>query len=164
MEVGIEDCLHIEFEYNQRQYHLHDTIRGRIRFVLVAIKLKHMELAVLRREYSGDGVAALATAAATTPNDTKGHPQQPQPDTTNVHTETQTLLKYEIMDGAPVRGEVIPVKLALCGIPADLTPTYTSVHNRFSVKYFLNLVLVDDDDRRYFKQQEIVLWRQQIGP
>jgi vacuolar protein sorting-associated protein 26 len=55
------------------------------------------------------------------------------------------------------------VKLALCGIPADLTPTYTSVHNRFSVKYFLNLILVDEDDRRYFKQQEIVLWRQQIG-
>ena len=43
--------------------------------------------------------------------------------------------------------------------PYDLTPTYKLVHNKFSVKYFLNLVLVDEEDRRYFKQQEIQLYR-----
>ena len=43
--------------------------------------------------------------------------------------------------------------------PYDLTPTYENVHKRFSVKYFLNLVLVDEEDRRYFKQQEIRLFR-----
>lgn len=39
--------------------------------------------------------------------------------------------------------------------PYDLTPTYKNVSNRFSVKYYLNLVLVDEEDRRYFKQQEV---------
>ena len=34
------------------------------------------------------------------------------------------------------------------------------MHNKFSVKYYLNLVLVDEEDRRYFKQQEIQLCRQ----
>ena len=34
------------------------------------------------------------------------------------------------------------------------------MHNKFSVKYYLNLVLVDEEDRRYFKQQEIQLYRQ----
>jgi hypothetical protein len=29
--------------------------------------------------------------------------------------------------------------------------TYKNVSNRFSVKYYLNLVLVDEEDRRYFK-------------
>jgi len=45
----------------------------------------------------------------------------------------------------------------------ELTPTYKSsaLQNRFSVKYFLNLVLVDEEDRRYFKQQEVGLWRKQ---
>lgn len=43
--------------------------------------------------------------------------------------------------------------------PYELTPTYKNVDNKFSVKYFLNLVLVDEEDRRYFKQQEIVLYR-----
>jgi vacuolar protein sorting-associated protein 26 len=43
--------------------------------------------------------------------------------------------------------------------PYDLTPTYRDIHNKFSVRYFLNLVLVDEEDRRYFKQQEILLYR-----
>ena len=73
------------------------------------------------------------------------------------------VVKYEIMDGAPVKGEIIPVKLCLKGLPADLTPTFSSINNRFSVRYFLNLVLVDEEDRRYFKQQEIILWRKELG-
>ena len=58
--------------------------------------------------------------------------------------------------GAPEPG------LSACRLflsPYDLTPTYKLVHNKFSVKYFLNLVLVDEEDRRYFKQQEIQLYR-----
>ena len=43
--------------------------------------------------------------------------------------------------------------------PYDLAPSYKNVHNKFSVKYYLNLVLVDEEDRRYFKQQEITLYR-----
>ena len=162
MEVGIEDCLHIEFEYDRKHYHLRDMIRGKIHFLLVRIKIKHMELAVLRRETSGEGVAAASTEAG---SQQQAPPQQQQQhhDASSIYTETQTLVKYEIMDGAPVKGEVIPVKLSLSGIPADLTPTYTAVNNRFSVRYFLNLVLVDEDDRRYFKQQEIVLWRKELG-
>jgi len=43
----------------------------------------------------------------------------------------------------------------------DLTPTMKDVQRKFSVRYFLNLVLIDEEERRYFKQQEIVLWRKQ---
>ena len=125
MEVGIEDCLHIEFEYERGGYALSDVVVGKIFFLLVRIKLKHMELEVRRRETTGAGVAA--------------------------RSESDTLAKYEIMDGAPARGEAVPIRLFL--EPYDLSPTYTAVHNRFSVKYFLNLVLVDEEDRRYFKQQ-----------
>lgn len=55
------------------------------------------------------------------------------------------------MDGAPVRGESIPIRVFLAGY--DLTPTMRDVNKRFSVRYFLNLVLMDEEDRRYFKQQ-----------
>jgi hypothetical protein len=153
MEVGIEDCLHIEFEYERRVYHMNETITGTIHFLLVRIKIKFMELAVIRRETSGEGVALAAVPNNTTPSNQQS----------NIFTETQTLVKYEIMDGAPIKGEVIPVHLSLKGIPADLTPTYTALNNRFSVRYFLNLVLVDEEDRRYFKQQEIILWRNEMG-
>ena len=102
MEVGIEDCLHIEFEYDKAAYHLSDVVLGRISFLLVRIRLKHMELEVRRRETSGSGASAKS--------------------------EATTLCKYEIMDGAPVRGETVPIRLCLA--PYDLTPTYLNVHNK----------------------------------
>ncbi|MCD9646692.1 Vacuolar protein sorting-associated protein 26A [Datura stramonium] len=86
MEVGIEDCLHIEFEYNKSKYHLKDVL-GQIPML-----------------------------------------------------KAETLAKFELMDGAPVRGESIPIRLFLS--PYELTPTYRNINNKFSVKYYLNLVLV----------------------
>lgn len=131
MEVGIEDCLHIEFEYNKSKYHLRDVIVGKIYFLLVRIKIQHMELQVIKRETTGTGP--------------------------NTFNESDTIVKYEIMDGAPVRGENIPIRLFLSTY--DLTPTMRDVNKKFSVRYHLNLVLVDEEGRRYFKQQEITLFR-----
>lgn len=131
MEVGIEDCLHIEFEYNKSKYHLKDVIVGKIYFLLVRIKIKHMEIAIIKKETTGSGP--------------------------NTFNENETIAKYEIMDGAPVRGESIPIRVFLAGY--DLTPTMRDINKKFSVRYYLNLVLVDEEERRYFKQQEITLWR-----
>mmetsp|Transcript_48624 Transcript_48624/g.72582 ORF Transcript_48624/g.72582 Transcript_48624/m.72582 type:complete len:354 (-) Transcript_48624:190-1251(-) len=153
MEVGIEDCLHLEILIKKSKFDLKDIIEGEIHFLLVRIKLRMMELCIIRRETSGDGVAAASQANAMAGTQ----------ESKNIFTETQTLIKHEIMDGAPVKDEVIPVRLSLAGIPADLTPTFTVVNNRFSVRYYINLVLVDMDDRRYFKQQEIFLWRKELG-
>jgi len=47
LEVGIEECLHIEFEYNKNRYHLKDVIIGKVSFLLVRIKIKYMELAII---------------------------------------------------------------------------------------------------------------------
>lgn len=54
------------------------------------------------------------------------------------------------MDGAPVRGETIPIRLFLGGF--ELTPTFRDVNKKFSARYYLNLVLIDEENRRYFKQ------------
>merc|ERR1719288_405553 len=98
-----------------------------------------MELNIIRRETTGN----------TSGNQTGGQ------------TDNETLTKFEIMDGAPVKDQCIPVRLYLAGF--ELTPTYKNVQNKFSVKYFLNLVLVDEEDRRYFKQQEMFIYRKKIG-
>ena len=161
MEVGIEDCLHIEFQYKKRCFHLRDCIVGTVNFMLVMIKIEYMELAVIRRETCGDGLANNVANTGVPGSHIVGNPNTNNGN--QVLTETQTLTRYEIMDGAPVKGESIPVRLFLAGIPADLTPTFDSTNNRFSVRYFLNLVLVDEEDRRYFKQQEIFLWRKEYG-
>lgn len=60
------------------RYHLKDVIVGKIYFLLVRIKIKHMELSIIRRE-------------------TTGAPP-------NQYNESETITKFEIMDGAPVRG------------------------------------------------------------
>ncbi|KAI8076758.1 vacuolar protein sorting-associated protein 26-domain-containing protein [Halteromyces radiatus] len=134
MEVGIEDCLHIEFEYNKSKYYLKDVIVGKIYFLLVRIKIKTMELSIIRRETTG----AMP----------------------NVYNESETVTRFEIMDGAPVRGETIPIRLFLGGF--ELAPTFRDVNKKFSTRYYLNLVLIDEENRRYFKQQEITMFRRKI--
>jgi vacuolar protein sorting-associated protein 26 len=153
MEVGIEDCLHIEFEYNKSKYHLKDVIVGKIYFLLVRIKIKHMEIAIIKRETTGAGESYISLFLMSLQINNfcfilLG---------SNVFTENETIAKYEIMDGAPVKGESIPIRVFLAGY--DLTPTMRDINKKFSVRYFLNLVLMDTEDRRYFKQQEITLWR-----
>ena len=113
------------------RYHLRDVIVGKIYFLLVRIKIKNMELSIVRRESTG--VAP------------------------NQYNESETITKFEIMDGAPARGETIPIRLFLSGF--ELTPTYRDVNKKFSTRYYLNLVLVDEENRRYFKQQEITIYR-----
>jgi len=113
------------------RYHLKDVIVGKIYFLLVRIKIKHMELSIIRRETTG--------AAP------------------NQYNESETITKFEIMDGAPVRGETIPIRLFLGGF--ELTPTFRDVNKKFSTRYYLNLVLIDEENRRYFKQQEITVFR-----
>ena len=54
-------------------------------------------------------------------------------------------------------GETIPIRLFLGGF--DLTPTFRDVNKKFSTRYYLNLVLIDEENRRYFKQQEITIFR-----
>lgn len=53
--------------------------------------------------------------------------------------------------------ETIPIRFFLS--PYEMTPSYSSINNRFSTSYFINLVLLDVEDRRYFKQHEITMVR-----
>lgn len=129
LDIGIENCLHIEFEYSKAEFSLKDVIVGRIYFLLTRLKIKHMEISLITRESAGIH-------------------------TGNTLTDT-TAVRYEIMDGSPVKGETIPIRLFLGGY--SLTPTMSN--NQFNVKNYLSLVIIDEDGRRYFKQSEIILYR-----
>jgi vacuolar protein sorting-associated protein 26 len=91
--------------------------------MLVKIKLKYMQLDIIKRECVGQGA--------------------------NTTIENETIAKFEVMDGCPRKGEVIPIRLYLSGY--ELSPSLKDISGKFSVKHFLNLILVDEDDRRYFK-------------
>ena len=63
------------------RYHLKDAIIGKIYFLLVRVKIKHMELQVIKRESTGSGP--------------------------NTYHDEDTIAKFEIMDGAPVKGLIL---------------------------------------------------------
>ncbi|XP_075238776.1 vacuolar protein sorting-associated protein 26A-like [Convolutriloba macropyga] len=137
-EVGIEDALHIEFEYDKPRYHLKDVIVGKVYFLVIRLKIKSMEVELLRKETTGNMSGSGSY-------------------NTGMVDRTECVFKYEVMDGSPNKGETVPIRIFLAGY--DLQPTMREIAKKFSVRYFLNLVLVDEDDRRYYKTKEILLWR-----
>ncbi|EDR29795.1 vacuolar protein sorting-associated protein, putative [Entamoeba dispar SAW760] len=136
MDVGVEKCVSIEFKYAKSYYNLTDVVLGQVYFKVVRLPLASMELQIQRKETTGFP-----------PNQT---------------VDTEVLSRYELMDGAPVKGESMPIRVFLANL--DLTPSYHNVNNMFSVTYHLHLVLIEEDGKRYFKQCEFKLWRKQPQP
>ena len=88
------------------RYHLRDVVVGKIYFLLVRIKIKHMELSIIKREASGSGA--------------------------NMYNENETLVKHEIMDGAPVRGLLTLASSVCTFLPQGQLssfPTHRGVHS-----------------------------------
>ncbi|EHB17718.1 Vacuolar protein sorting-associated protein 26B [Heterocephalus glaber] len=75
----------------------------------------------------------------------------------NVYQENDTRANYEIVDGEPVQGVSIPFRLFLAGY--ELTLMMQNTNKKFSVSYYLSLVLIDEEERCHFKQQKVALWR-----
>merc|ERR1711957_78357 len=95
LEVGIEDWLHLIFDVKRNKFSLKDCIDGQVTFKKVGLRLKGMEIQIIKKETIGAG---------------------------------------------------------------SMAQSETDINNRFSVQYFLNLVLMDVEDRRYFKQHEIQMF------
>lgn len=78
-EVGIEDWLHLGYEFEKNRYNLKDIVKGVVIFKKVSIRLKSMELQIIKRETIGAGSTAVA--------------------------ENDIITKYEIMDGGPIKSK-----------------------------------------------------------
>ena len=68
--------------------------------------------------------------------------------------------KFEIIDGQPFEKDIIPLRLFIGSF--NLTPTYKDINSFFSVKYFLKILILDNEERAYSKDQEIILYRSRI--
>ncbi|KAJ5069045.1 vacuolar protein sorting-associated protein [Anaeramoeba ignava] len=134
MEVGIPNSLDMRIGIEKSKFHLLDVVLGEVSYLKVKIRLKYMEVSIIKREVTGTG--------------------------TIIYTESETLTKFEIMDGSVVKGEKIPIRFFLESL--NITPTYQNIDNKFSVNYYLNIVLVDEENRRYFKECEIYFFRNSL--
>lgn len=131
MEVGVDNLVHIEFRYNKKLFHLNEQVLGKVTFKAADMDIQYGEVGLVKKEYIGIDSTSF---------------------------ESETLQKFEVMEGTPIVGEVVPIRLYLNSVPR-LTPTYANVYNCFKVLYYLNLVLVTGENKRYFKQQEVTLYR-----
>jgi len=59
-------------------------VKGKVEFKNIKIRLKTMELAIIKKETTGSG--------------------------SKFSTDESTITKFEVMDGSPVKGEKIPIR------------------------------------------------------
>jgi len=136
MQVGVDECLHIKFEYDNVNVPLHGCLEGKVTVLQNNLKITSMQIQLIRREM-------IRTT------------EQHRPEVLN----TVILGKYEIMDGLPADEEVIPVRMFFQRFK-DVTNT--QIHANHSVRYYVNLGLIDKDGRRYFKTCEVHLHRTKL--
>jgi len=133
MDIGVEDKMKLEFHYDSSAMHCQSKLKGHIELISGPTKIRQITLQFLRREIVTTGYQSEPELVSTTP-----------------------VGKFEIFDGEMVPGKQIPILIQMSSIP-QLTPTM--VTTQFSVKYFLNLVLLDSETGRYYKSSEILFWR-----
>lgn len=133
MQVGVDDCLHIKFEYDNINLPVEGALEGRVKVLSNTLKITSMQIQLIRREM-------VRTA------------EHHRPEVLN----TVILGKFEIMDGLPGDGEEIPIRMFLQRFK-NVTASILCSHH--SVRYYVNLGLIDKDGRRYFKTCEINLFR-----
>jgi len=128
MEVGISNAIHMEYELFKNKYSLTDCVVGKIYFIRVLMKVKTIEIHFIKKEiFCGS------------------------------KSESILISKFEIVDGCPADGDIVPIRMLLNGFA--LSPTYKELNNVISIRYFLKFVIIDEEDKSFYKQQEISLWR-----
>lgn len=131
LEVGLEDQLHINFTSPKSRFSITENIEGELHFSLVHLKIKSADLSLVRREIVSNQI-----------------------------TDQEVLHRYQIIDGPPARYDTVPFRFPLKNLK-DLTPSLREIEKIGSLLYFVNLIIYDVEGRRYFKQQEIQLYRDQ---
>lgn len=122
--------------YEKTKFHLKDIIKGTFKASLLKLNIKHVEVCLNKKEIYGPA--------------------------SNPIIESKVIARIEVMDGNPQINEAVPIRLYLSSIEG-LTPTQKSIANKFSCQYLLNIMVHDDEGRRYFKSHQIEIFRKIKG-
>ena len=124
VEIGVESLLHVCFELDRKNYHLKDTITGKVSFKKINIDLENMSLRIVKIEslFGKEG-------------------------------EIEPLGLYEIMEGSPTSTEdIIYFKMYLKGFNNISQTIKNEMNNNIRVSYYLCLEICDSENRNYFKK------------
>eukprot|EP00761_Pharyngomonas_kirbyi_P009510 gb/GECH01009526.1/.p1 GENE.gb/GECH01009526.1/~~gb/GECH01009526.1/.p1 ORF type:complete len:315 (+),score=63.41 gb/GECH01009526.1/:1-945(+) len=143
MEVGVDRAVTMKIHWSKTKLACNEVINGKLEFKDVKAGIDKAVVSIIKKETVGSGF--------------------------DERTESETLESFEVIDGSPIAQEIVPVRLYLPAIEEwKLTQSYANVDNKFSVRYVLHLSLHEKHrpeqrhNRKYFKQQEIELYRPRL--
>jgi vacuolar protein sorting-associated protein 26 len=126
-EVGIRNVLHIEFVFPREKIDCMEPLVGAVYFILIRLRIIHMALTLYRVEnFSSDDVFIKKK------------------------TELKTI---EIMDGAPCRGDNIPIRFFIS--EAGIYPFVSFRGSNLKVEHYVRAVLTDENGKNYFKRLKV---------
>ena len=133
--LGIRGLLDVEFIFLKRYFDVQDAILGKICFLEAKLRIVHMSLVLCRRErYIDRGV--------------------------EIDKEVE-LKEFDVLDGAVVRGDSVPVRFFLGEI--EICPFTAPEHCPLEVAYYLLARLHDETGKNYSKPLRIRIIRDGTG-
>ena len=124
MEIGITNLLRVAFTLQSPTLDVASCLIGLVEFTEVRIRIVKMMFQVLRVEEYRDGLIGGRTQGV--------------------------IAQYELVDGVPVRGQRIPVRIFFPGI--KLWPFVSGGNTKLAVGYSLRFLMLDDDGKKYYKE------------
>lgn len=133
MEIGVLDKIHLEYELFQTKYHLKDVITGKMYFSNVGVPIVSIEIQLIKTEKINSGDSQLY--------------------------ENIIVGRLEICDGQPFEGDIIPFRMYLNGRNVSVT---IKTANLFSLNYYIKFMVLLENEKVLYKNQEIILWRKEF--
>ena len=123
-EIGMANVLHIEFVFPKGYYGSNECVVGAAYFLLIKLRIVSMSISLYRNEVF------------------EGHDA--------MFTKKTVLKTYEVMDGAPCRGDHMPLRIFLGD--QKFWPYIQFPGSPLTVEHYLRVVMVDENNKYYFKR------------
>ena len=134
LEIGVTNKLHMEYELFKNKFDLNDVITGKLYFLEVTTPIKSVEIQLIKREQILNDI--------------------------NKTFENIIIGKLQVCDGQPYDNDIIPFRFFLSG--RNLHPTQKN-NDSFSLKFYIKIVVILENDKMLYKNQEILLWRREFS-
>jgi vacuolar protein sorting-associated protein 26 len=123
-EIGMTGVLHIEFVFTHGTFDCQDVVIGAAYLLLVKLRIVHMQISLYCSEsYQNVG---------------------------RVIKERVIVKSIEVMDGAPVRGDNIPIRFFLGD--CNVWPYVPFQDSAVQVEWYLRAQMTDENGKKYYKR------------
>ena len=126
-EIGISNIIHLEFVFPKKTYDCRECICGAVYFIIVKMRIVKLSFELICRESFDINVIDYAKKIQ--------------------------IKEYEFLDGSPVRGDHIPIRIYLSEL--NIWPYTAYAGSALQVQYYLRAQIVTENGQQFFKRAKI---------